>query len=68
MSGLPFVSDLGKLDDEDGIFGRQPNQHHQAYLGVDLFFIVAAIKPAKAPNTAIGVPSSTLNGQLQLSY
>ena len=30
--------------------------------------VQSTAKPAKAPNTAIGVPSSTLKGRAQLSY
>ena len=33
-----------------------------------LFSKPPRVSPANAPNTAIGVPSNTLNGRVQLSY
>ena len=69
-----FKFHLGELYDEDGILRSQSDQHDQSDLGKDVVFArlwrhqLQQPQAPKAPNTAIGVPSSTLNGRAQLSY
>jgi hypothetical protein len=58
---------LGELHDEDGVLGREPDEHHQADLPVDVELELAEQRPARAPNTATGTERSTLNGSDQLS-
>src|SRR5271170_433874 len=48
------VFDLGKFHDEDGILGRQTDQHDQANLSVDIIFKVAEEKREEGPEHSDG--------------
>ena len=62
-----LVFGLGKFDNQDGVFGRQTNEHDHTDLRIDIIFHVAQSKVDEGAKTAIGVPESTLNGRDQLS-
>ncbi len=66
---LPFVEPrLGELDDQDRVLRRQPDQHDDADLRVDVEVVaLRSSRPTNAPNTATGTVSSTENGSDQLS-
>ena len=60
---------LGELDDQDGVLGRQADQHDQADLRVDVVLEARAARARRRRRTRrSGVPSSTLKGSVQLSY
>ena len=63
-----LVLGLRELDDQDGVLGGQPDEHHQADLREDVQFVAASHERGTAPRTAMGVPSSTPKGSDQLSY
>ena len=59
---------LGELDDQDRVLRRQPDQHDQPDLAVDVVGQAAHPLRDSAPSTASGTPSSTMNGSTRLSY
>ena len=60
--------ELGEFDDEDGVLGRQTNQHDQPDLGVDVVVEAdAGSRPRNAPNTPNGITSRMATGIAQLS-
>jgi hypothetical protein len=40
-----LVFELGEFDDQDGVLGREPNEHDQADLGVDVILHAAQARP-----------------------
>ena len=70
ISGLPLlVFQPGELNDENGVLGRQTDEHDQPDLRINIVHHLPRQQgAAKAPKTAMGVPSRTLKGRLQLSY
>ena len=60
--------ELGELDDEDGVLGREPDQHDQPDLGVDVVVErLRSSRPRNAPNTPNGITSRMATGIAQLS-
>ena len=63
----PARARLRELDDQDRVLRREADQHDEADLRVHVESKPRSSSPRKAPNTATGTDSSTLNGSDQLS-
>ena len=58
-----LVLDLGKLHDKNGVFGRQPDEHDEADLGIEVQFHVPEQDEGKGPEHGDGRSEEHAEGE-----